>query len=192
MTAQESLREISKLRLRFQMNNRLRLESLAALSKIFREHGEDLKDEVLSTLVFALPSELPGERAGESDSVYEAAAYGTVLDIEARGGGHPPPGPGHHPPPGRPGQPPPGPGQPPPGPGQPPPGPGQPPPGPGQPPPGPGQPPPGPGQPPPGPGQPPPRPGQPPPPGKPRAEKGWTLSRGSKKSTARAQKAKAS
>jgi hypothetical protein len=181
MTAQESLREISKLRLRFQMNNRLRLESLAALSKIFREHGEDLKDEVLSSLVFALPSELPGERAGESDSEYETG--GTILDVEARGAGHPPAGPGHHPPP-RPGQPPPGPGQPPPGPGQPPPGPGQPPPGPGQPPPGPGQPPPGPGQPPPGPGQ--------PPPGKPRGEKGWTVSRGSKKSAGRAQKAKAS
>jgi len=166
MTAQESLREISKLRLRFQMNNRLRLESLAALSKIFREHGEDLKDEVLSSLVFALPSELPGESSGESHSEYEIAAQGTILEIEARGAGHPPPG--------RPGQPPPGPGQPPPGPGQPPPRPGQPPPGPGQPPPRPGQPPPGPGQ---------------PPPGKPRGEKGWTVSRGSKKSAARAQKA---
>jgi hypothetical protein len=174
MTAQESLREISKLRLRFQMNNRLRLESLAALSKIFREHGEDLKDELLSSLVFALPLELPGERAGESDSGHEAGAYGTVLDIEAAPG-HPP-APGHHPPP-RPGQPPPGPGQPPPRPGQPPPGPGQPPPGPGQPPPGPGQPPPGRGH---------------PPPGKPRGEKGWTVSRSSKKSVARVQKAKAS
>ena len=148
MNAQESLREISKLRLRFQMNNRLRLESLAALSKIFREHGEDLKDDLLSSLVFALPFELPGERAGESDSEYQTGNHRTVLSPEARkGAGHPPPGRG----------------QPPPGPGQPP-----------------------------RPGQPPPGPGQPPGKQRPRGEKGRTVSFGSRKSVARAQKAKAS
>ena len=60
MDTQESLREIENLRLRFRMNNRLRLESLAALSKIFREHGEPLRDELLASLVFAVPEELNG------------------------------------------------------------------------------------------------------------------------------------
>ena len=63
MDTEESLREIAILRLRFQMNNRLRLECLAALSKVFREHGEHLSDPVLASLVFALPEELPGERS---------------------------------------------------------------------------------------------------------------------------------
>jgi len=60
MDTQESLREMENLRLRFRMNNRLRLESLAALSKIFREHGEPLRDELLASLVFAVPEELNG------------------------------------------------------------------------------------------------------------------------------------
>jgi len=58
MQPQESLREISGLRLRFQMNNRLRLESLAALSKVFREYGEPISDQLLASLVLALPDEL--------------------------------------------------------------------------------------------------------------------------------------
>jgi hypothetical protein len=145
MDAQESLREIDNLRLRFQMNNRLRLECLAALSKIFREHGENLKDELLSSLVFAIPAELPGERPTYQGLANAAKEYGG-----------PPPKPQPGPPPGPPAAPPPRPGHPPPGappPGFPPPGPGAPPPG--MPPPGPGQPPPG--QPPPG-GPPPSRP----------------------------------
>src|SRR3712207_866309 len=60
MRTQESLREIENLRLRFRMNNRLRLESLAALSRIFREHGETLSDELLASIVFAVPEELNG------------------------------------------------------------------------------------------------------------------------------------
>src|SRR5260370_37087046 len=40
------------------MKNRLRLECLAAVSKVFREFGEPLKDELLSSIVFALPQEL--------------------------------------------------------------------------------------------------------------------------------------
>ncbi len=62
MTTQQSLRDISNLRLRFQINNRLRLECLAALSRVFRELGENLSDELLSSIVFAIPEELPGER----------------------------------------------------------------------------------------------------------------------------------
>jgi hypothetical protein len=40
------------------MNRRLRLECLAAVSKVFREQGEPISDELLSTIVFALPQEL--------------------------------------------------------------------------------------------------------------------------------------
>lgn len=54
----EALREAENLRFRFQMNNRLRLESLAAVSKVFREFGEPISDDLLSSLVFALPNEL--------------------------------------------------------------------------------------------------------------------------------------
>jgi hypothetical protein len=58
MEARKSLRDVENLRFRFQMNNRLRLECLAAVSKVFREFGEPLKDELLSAMVFALPEEL--------------------------------------------------------------------------------------------------------------------------------------
>ncbi len=58
MEARESLRDVENLRFRFQMNNRLRLECLAAVSKVFREFREPLKDELLSAMVFALPQEL--------------------------------------------------------------------------------------------------------------------------------------
>jgi hypothetical protein len=58
MEARESLREVENLRFRFQMNNRLRLECLAAVSKVFREFEEPLRDELLSAIVFALPQEL--------------------------------------------------------------------------------------------------------------------------------------
>jgi len=58
MDARESLRGAENLRFRFQMNNRLRLECLAAMSKVFREFGEPIGDELLSSVVFALPQEL--------------------------------------------------------------------------------------------------------------------------------------
>ncbi|MEA2204724.1 MAG: hypothetical protein QOE77_1500 [Blastocatellia bacterium] len=58
MDVRESLREAQNLRFRFQMNRRLRLECLAAVSKVFREQGEPISDELLSTIVFALPQEL--------------------------------------------------------------------------------------------------------------------------------------
>ena len=58
MDARESLRGAENLRFRFQMNNRLRLECLAAVSKVFREFGEPIADELLSSVVFALPQEL--------------------------------------------------------------------------------------------------------------------------------------
>jgi len=40
------------------MNNRLRLECLAAISRVFREFREPLSDELLSSIIFALPEEL--------------------------------------------------------------------------------------------------------------------------------------
>ena len=55
MDARESLRGAENLRFRFQMNNRLRLECLAAVSKVFREFGEPIAYELLSSMVFALP-----------------------------------------------------------------------------------------------------------------------------------------
>lgn len=61
MTGEERMMEVAKLRLRFRMNNRLRLESLAMLSRVFRENQEPIPDELLSTIVFAVPEELMGE-----------------------------------------------------------------------------------------------------------------------------------
>jgi len=61
MTVQESVREAAQLRLKMHVNGRLRLETLAALSRVFREHGEPIRDELLGSLVFAVPGELLGE-----------------------------------------------------------------------------------------------------------------------------------
>jgi len=58
MEEREFLREVESLRFSFQMNNRLRLECLAAVSKVFREHETPLTDELLGSIVFALPWEL--------------------------------------------------------------------------------------------------------------------------------------
>src|SRR5258705_12363988 len=61
MATEESLHEAARLRFRFQMNNRLRLESLAAISRVFRDFGEPIEDELLASIVFAVPEELIGE-----------------------------------------------------------------------------------------------------------------------------------
>lgn len=66
MTTEERLMEVAKLRLRFRMNNRLRLETLAMLSRVFREYQEPIADELLSSIVFAVPEELMGEGVPES------------------------------------------------------------------------------------------------------------------------------
>src|SRR6266511_2702613 len=58
MDANVAFREVATLRLKFQMNNRLRLESLAALSRVFREYDEVISDDLLASLVFAVPDEL--------------------------------------------------------------------------------------------------------------------------------------
>jgi|WetSurMetagenome_2_1015567.scaffolds.fasta_scaffold219094_2 hypothetical protein len=58
MTREELLMEVAKLRLRLRMNNRLRLELQALLSKLFRDHGVPIGDELLASLVVAVPEEL--------------------------------------------------------------------------------------------------------------------------------------
>lgn len=64
MITEERMMEAAKLRLRLQMNSRLRLEALAALSKVFREYDEPVEDDLLAALVFAVPEELLGEMEG--------------------------------------------------------------------------------------------------------------------------------
>jgi hypothetical protein len=65
------------------MNNRLRLESIAAISKVFREFGEPIEDELLASVVFAVPAELMGEynpmntTVGKSGHFAAARSQGT-------------------------------------------------------------------------------------------------------------------
>src|ERR1044071_9536815 len=58
MEPRESFRDVENLRFRFQMNNRLRLECLAAVSKVFRDFEEPIADDLIASVVFALPQEL--------------------------------------------------------------------------------------------------------------------------------------
>lgn len=75
MDRRESLRAVENLRFRFQMNNRLRLECLAAISKVFRDFREPLSDELLSSIVFAIPEELVASNGHSSSGI--AAKAGT-------------------------------------------------------------------------------------------------------------------
>ncbi len=68
MTQQELVMEAAKLRLRLRMNNRLKLESQALLSKLFREHEVPVADELLSCLILAVPDELLIEAQSASRS----------------------------------------------------------------------------------------------------------------------------
>jgi len=61
MTNSERMMEAARLRLRLQMNARLRLEVLAALSRVFREYRDPVGDELLAAIVLAVPEELMGE-----------------------------------------------------------------------------------------------------------------------------------
>ena len=73
MDRRESLRAVENLRFRFQMNNRLRLECLAAISKVFREFREPLSDELLSSIIFALPEELVASNGHSSAAIVAKA-----------------------------------------------------------------------------------------------------------------------
>ena len=118
MTTEESLHEAARLRFRFQMNNRLRLECLAAVSKVFREFEAPLTDELLGSIVFALPQELVSNGGNGYASVEQAASNppekpsGNPPDGSPKPGNPPdgPPKPGNLPDgPPRPGNPPDGP-----------------------------------------------------------------------------------
>ena len=98
----ESLREAESLRFRFQMNNRLRLESLAAVSKVFREFGEPISDDLLSSLVFAVPNELIA-RNGLGFEVGAENLHAQQFDNPSGPPQAPKPGPGKPPEPPKPG-----------------------------------------------------------------------------------------
>jgi len=72
MTAQQTIEEAARLRYRMQINSRLRLETMAALSKVFRDHEQPIHDELLASLVFAVPQELLGEAKPGDDFRYHA------------------------------------------------------------------------------------------------------------------------
>lgn len=87
MDSNQRLREVANLRFAFQSKSRLRLEFLGELSKILRVHGQTIPDELLASIVVAIPEELPGEGF---------ASVHSPVNIEARppiGGGKkgPPP-----------------------------------------------------------------------------------------------------
>jgi len=93
MTTQESLREAARLRLRIQMNNRLRLESIAAISKVFREFGEPIEDELLASVVFAVPAELMGEYNPMNSTVGKSDQFAAVRSQKTGKPSGPPKGP---------------------------------------------------------------------------------------------------
>ena len=79
MNTSETLRDVENLRFRVQMNNRLRLECLAAVSKVFREFEEPINDELLSSVIFALPQELISGN-GHSKAQLKVAAGVSAAD----------------------------------------------------------------------------------------------------------------
>lgn len=70
MEPRESFRDVENLRFRFQMNNRLRLECLAAVSKVFRDFEEPIADDLLASIVFALPQELVSANGNGNGHAY--------------------------------------------------------------------------------------------------------------------------
>lgn len=73
MPDDDARREVRVLRLLLDINNRLRLETLAALSRVFREHGVALSDNLFANLTFALPGELPGTSLVSSGNTQDSA-----------------------------------------------------------------------------------------------------------------------
>lgn len=97
MLMEERMMKAARLRLRLQMNNRLRLESMAALSRVFREYQEPLDDELLAALVLAVPEELLGEMEGNEVRGPQAVAMGRARDLDLQGRPHEPGKPRHEP-----------------------------------------------------------------------------------------------
>src|SRR5205085_179814 len=61
MQREETLREIAALRHNLHINNRLRLEFLASISKLLRDYGITADDELLGSLILAVPDELSAQ-----------------------------------------------------------------------------------------------------------------------------------
>jgi hypothetical protein len=90
MNVNEPLRDVENLRFRIQMNNRLRLECLAAVSKVFREFREPINDELLSSIVFALPQELISGNGRGKTQVEVMAGMDSAVSYEIVAKGNPP------------------------------------------------------------------------------------------------------
>src|SRR5258705_12825383 len=58
LTSAQGSREVAAIRHTLLIDDRLRLEFLSNLSRLFREYEVPISNEVLSTLVIALPGEL--------------------------------------------------------------------------------------------------------------------------------------
>ena len=58
MQNQESIGEIAALRHALHVNHRLRLEFLGGLSKLLREYGLQVSDELLGSLILSVPEEV--------------------------------------------------------------------------------------------------------------------------------------
>ena len=86
MSMQGTLREAQRLRLKLQMDSRLHLEVLAALSKTFRENGEKISNDLLRSLVFAVPDELPGEGEVSKTALRGAYVYSGAARIPPQPG----------------------------------------------------------------------------------------------------------
>lgn len=93
MSTVKSVSEISRLRLMFQMNNRLRLESLAALSKVFRSFGVAVSDELLSSIILAVPDEVMGYNNGSTGRGRGEQALAAMSTTDAPTPPPPPPTP---------------------------------------------------------------------------------------------------
>jgi hypothetical protein len=63
MQREETLREIAALRHNLHINSRLRLEFLASISKLLRDYGITADDQLLSSLILAVPDELSASEA---------------------------------------------------------------------------------------------------------------------------------
>ena len=62
--------EVAQLRTNIRLNNRLRLEFHASLSRLLREHGLKISDDRLSQLTLATPRELMGLAGTDVDVKY--------------------------------------------------------------------------------------------------------------------------
>src|SRR3954471_12193676 len=63
MQREETLREVASLRHNLHINSRLRLEFLASISKLLRDYGITADDQLLSSLILAIPDELSANSA---------------------------------------------------------------------------------------------------------------------------------